>query len=188
MVSQAALLDYAKNCKASQDPFELFQLLRLALLHDVQSVLEIGVDTGWLMACWRDTLDADLVIGVDIITERFDDATNMRENLIVGDSGTSEVVEEVRRRLGGRTIDLLFIDGDHHMDATLRDFELYSKFMTPGGLVCLHDTSRVPGVYFVPGIETRPAFEALCERYPSIEIANGPLGDGAPGIGVLFMP
>ena len=37
-------------------------------------------------------------------------------------------------------IDFLFIDGDHSYEGVKSDFELYSKILTPGGLIVIHDT------------------------------------------------
>ena len=37
-------------------------------------------------------------------------------------------------------IDLLFIDGDHSYEGVKLDFELYSKLLSPNGIVILHDT------------------------------------------------
>jgi predicted O-methyltransferase YrrM len=43
-------------------------------------------------------------------------------------------------------IRLLFIDGDHSYEASGRDFELWSRFVVPHGLVCFHDINGWPGV------------------------------------------
>jgi hypothetical protein len=43
-------------------------------------------------------------------------------------------------------IRLLFIDGDHSYEASGRDFELWSRFVVPHGLVCFHDIRAWPGV------------------------------------------
>ena len=37
-------------------------------------------------------------------------------------------------------IEFLFIDGDHSYEGVKSDFELYSKILTPGGLIVIHDT------------------------------------------------
>ena len=39
-------------------------------------------------------------------------------------------------------IDLLFIDGDHSYEGVKLDFELYSKILSPNGLIILHDTDK----------------------------------------------
>lgn len=43
-------------------------------------------------------------------------------------------------------IRLLFIDGDHEYDSVRQDFEAWSRFVVPHGLICLHDVSNAPGV------------------------------------------
>lgn len=37
-------------------------------------------------------------------------------------------------------IDLLFIDGDHSYEGVKLDFELYSRIISPNGIIILHDT------------------------------------------------
>jgi len=37
-------------------------------------------------------------------------------------------------------IDVLFIDGDHSYEGVKLDFELYSKIMSPNGIILIHDT------------------------------------------------
>ena len=39
-------------------------------------------------------------------------------------------------------IDLLFIDGDHSYEGVKLDFELYSKLLSPKGVIILHDTDQ----------------------------------------------
>ncbi|MBM3978900.1 MAG: class I SAM-dependent methyltransferase [Planctomycetes bacterium] len=43
-------------------------------------------------------------------------------------------------------IRLLFIDGDHSYEESKRDFELWSRFVVPRGLICFHDIRAWPGV------------------------------------------
>jgi hypothetical protein len=43
----------------------------------------------------------------------------------------------VRRLLGSRPIELLFIDGDHALEGVRRDLELYGRLLAEGGLVTL---------------------------------------------------
>ncbi|PKN09818.1 MAG: hypothetical protein CVU73_02430 [Deltaproteobacteria bacterium HGW-Deltaproteobacteria-8] len=43
-------------------------------------------------------------------------------------------------------IRLLFIDGDHSAEASRRDFELWSPWLIPEGLVAFHDIGMFPGV------------------------------------------
>ncbi len=41
---------------------------------------------------------------------------------------------------------MVFIDGDHSYDASRNDFEAWSKFVTPGGIVAFHDIGAWEGV------------------------------------------
>jgi predicted O-methyltransferase YrrM len=43
-------------------------------------------------------------------------------------------------------IRLLFIDGDHSYEESKKDFELWSPFVVPHGLICFHDINGWPGV------------------------------------------
>ena len=64
-----------------------------------------------------------------------------RLDLVRGDSHDAAVVEHVRDLLGGRRLDLLFIDGDHTYDGVRRDFESYRSLVRPGGIIAFHDIS-----------------------------------------------
>jgi predicted O-methyltransferase YrrM len=52
--------------------------------------------------------------------------------------------EDLASALGGRGIDLLFIDGDHSYAAVRWDFEAYGSLVRPGGLIALHDVCLGP--------------------------------------------
>jgi predicted O-methyltransferase YrrM len=43
------------------------------------------------------------------------------------------------RELDGLSIDLLFIDGDHHTSSVIEDFERYSSRVAPGGFIVFDD-------------------------------------------------
>ena len=59
--------------------------------------------------------------------------------MIDGDSKAPASVELFRAALGGRKLDLLFIDGDHLFEGVKSDFELYFGFVKPGGVIAFHD-------------------------------------------------
>ena len=45
-----------------------------------------------------------------------------------------------------RPIRLLFMDADHSYETSKRDFESWSPFIVPGGVVCFHDINQWEGV------------------------------------------
>jgi hypothetical protein len=56
---------------------------------------------------------------------------------IKGDSGSPQVLEELKRLLNGRPIDLLFIDGLHTYQGVKTDYELYSPLVSH--ITAIHD-------------------------------------------------
>ncbi|MDD2804811.1 MAG: class I SAM-dependent methyltransferase [Elusimicrobiales bacterium] len=85
--------------------------------------------------------------------------------LLDGDSRSSESLRRFGEALGGRRLDLLFIDGDHSYEGVKADYERYSGFVRPGGVIAFHDIQPCaarPGVevsrfwrdYPLPGTRT----------------------------------
>ena len=62
-----------------------------------------------------------------------------RAHVVVGDSHDPESLALLRDMLGGESLDLLFIDGDHTEEGVLEDFRTYAPLVRPGGWICLHD-------------------------------------------------
>jgi cephalosporin hydroxylase len=66
--------------------------------------------------------------------------------LIRADSHHRESLSKVRQLLDRRTLDFLFIDGDHTYEGVRQDFEMYSPLVTPGGFIAFHDIVYAEGV------------------------------------------
>lgn len=106
-------------------------------------------------------------------------------HVIDGDSTHPLTVARLRRRLGGRQLDLLLIDGDHRWTGVRQDFINYREFVRDGGLIAFHDICEVmdPGARAAVG--DVPAFWKLISTiYPSDEFVETP-GQQALGIGVI---
>lgn len=59
--------------------------------------------------------------------------------LVADDSHQPATAARIQKLLAGRTIDFLFIDGDHSYEGVKADYRLYSPFVAPGGLIAFHD-------------------------------------------------
>jgi predicted O-methyltransferase YrrM len=103
-----------------------------------------------------------------------------RIHFLVGDSHAVRTFKHVERKLGGRKVDLLFIDGDHTAEGVRRDFELYGKLVRPGGVIALHDIVDGPAED-VGGV---PDFWRTI-RTPEAQEFVADYGQGGYGIGVL---
>lgn len=104
--------------------------------------------------------------------------------LVSGDSHAPRTLDEVKCLLGGRAVDLLFIDGDHSYDGVKKDFEMYSPLVRRGGLVAFHDIR--------PGPERRvggvPVFWKEVSARLEHTIFVTPAENVGCGIGALVMP
>lgn len=53
---------------------------------------------------------------------------------------STDQAAEVWKEFGGDPIDFLFIDADHTYEQAKKDFNNWSKFLSPCGIIALHDT------------------------------------------------
>jgi predicted O-methyltransferase YrrM len=115
---------------------------------------------------------------------------NIALHLIDGVSQRPDIVEKVRMALSGRSLDVLFIDGDHSFSGVFLDFFLYRELVRPGGLIAFHDI--VPDGRLRYGEQRRGAYVGevpavwgrLKQYYSTVEFVEDPSQDGL-GIGVL---
>lgn len=63
--------------------------------------------------------------------------------LIKGNSYDDKTFKNIQNILNDKTIDLLFIDGDHSYQGIMSDFNKYTSFLRPGGYVVLDDYHRL---------------------------------------------
>lgn len=91
-------------------------------------VVEIGILHNDQQLFYRKILNADY-IGMDIEQNNEPD--------ILGDSASLETYDKLIEKLGGRQIDLLFIDGNHSYEGVKADFDNYAKLTRY--LVAFHD-------------------------------------------------
>lgn len=63
------------------------------------------------------------------------------------DSHDARTLNRVSKWLRGRSLDFLFIDGDHSLDGVTKDYQMYAPLVRVGGLIAFHD--------IVPDFKTR---------------------------------
>ena len=62
-----------------------------------------------------------------------------RIHCLHGDSHLEATLHRAQELAGTRCFDFLFIDGDHSYDGVRRDFELFSPWVEPEGVIAFHD-------------------------------------------------
>jgi hypothetical protein len=135
--------------RSEQDPISVTQIINL--LHSVSGkvYVEIGCAQLGTLDKFRSALPQDgLAIGVDC--RRYDN-WNWYMNNIKNQSGCKNVylshmgnnhlvvLQWLKEILDGKKVDFLFIDGDHSVESTQRDWQDFSPFVRSGGIVAFHD-------------------------------------------------
>lgn len=134
----------------------LFELVRAAR---PRVVLEIGLDLGGTFFLWSRAAARDAhLLAIDTRpTGRFREWSpfqlvrrgfaidSQRVTLLMSSDSHSETTfQRVSTFLGSRSVEFLFIDGDHSHDGVWQDFHMYSALVAPGGLIAFHDISPNP--------------------------------------------
>lgn len=177
---------------------DLIGTLQALVVEPPRAIVEIGTCRGGaLMTYAHFATDDATIVTVDLPHGRFGGGypgwraplyrsfsrPGQRLELVRGDSHDPATRSAIESALGGRSVDFLFIDGDHTYDGVRSDFELYSPLLSERALVGFHDI--VPGgTDEVGGV---PEFwRELKEAgtYPVREIVLD-WGGGSGGVGLL---
>ncbi len=196
------LFDFATQCFSVIKPLqlreEILPFLELLKNRRPDSVLEIGTFTGGsLFLFTRIASDNAHIISVDLpggvygggyaawkipLFKSF--ASRQQQiNLIRANSHLDQTLLQVKSCLDSKAIDFLFIDGDHTYEGVRRDFEMYSPFVSPDGIIALHDI--VPALAN-NGSGVHRFWIEVKKKYRHIEFVRD-WKQGSCGIGVLFV-
>ncbi len=119
-----------------------------------RTILEIGTaDGGTLFLAARLASEDAIIISIDLPFGLFGGGYDeykiplyksfgqpkQRIELIRDNSHLPEVFERVKKLLGKRKIDFLFLDGDHSYDGVKNDFYTYGVLMADNSIVAFHD-------------------------------------------------
>ncbi len=181
----------------SQVRSEIISLADLVGQHKPKVVVEIGTAHGGTLVIWchQATPDAT-IISIDLpggvhgggypywkswIYRRFPSASQ-KLHLLRGDSHQQEMVARLLKVLpGDGKIDFLFIDGDHTYEGVKADFQMYSKFVRPGGIIAFHDIVKHPAEL---DCHVDRFWQEIKNEYSSREFVHNP-EQGICGIGVI---
>ena len=192
----------SKNELNSQNLQEFENLLTEFSNLDVNCFIEIGSLYGWTLQHFiHYANEGSTAISIDLPVRRFvgpgDWRVQKQEHnyknvwpvwakqkkcklyLIPDESQKVETQQMVSDILKGRSIDFLFIDGNHTYNGVKMDFEIYSKLVRPGGIIAFHDIgeNEEGGVYNL--------WQELKAKYKHKEFLLET--NKEKGIGVLFV-
>ena len=134
-----------------QKPTELAALLSMLEDAVTDTIIEIGIGKGGTSWALSKLPNLKLIIGIDLPGGPWGGGPkeeSMRYvaemgtagyHLILGNSMNSECFNEVAAKVKDRSVDFLFIDGDHSYNGVKTDFLTYSPLVRDGGLIAFHD-------------------------------------------------
>jgi predicted O-methyltransferase YrrM len=181
-----------------QVPWELATLLKVIGNLNCRTFLEIGTHRGGaFFAFCQVSSPSATVISMDLpVYEAYGRKPPYREFVIramaqpgqtfgriLGDSHSEESFARLQRKLRGRKLDFLFIDGDHSYQGVRRDFEMYAPLVRQGGILGFHDIVQPVND---PSNEVHRFWGELKSRYEWSEIVASPC-PGWGGIGYITL-
>jgi predicted O-methyltransferase YrrM len=186
---------------ATQKIAEFVSLLRLLKRRKLKTVVEIGTAQGGTLYAWCKIAAPDaLIVSIDLPGGSFgggytlNDIKKFRKYkkrkqklyFLRKDSHIQETKDGLVEILGGRKIDLLFIDGDHRYRGVKKDFQLYSSLVKRNGLVVFHDILYHPKV---PECKVEKFWNEIKSKYKYAEFTDAADDRGWGqwgGIGVIY--
>lgn len=151
------VVDFALTERAiavQQVPSEIREFANLVADLKPRTTLEIGTSRGGsLFILCRLAAPDGTIISVDMPGAGYGEAYTSAHarlfelfpskgqslSLVKADSHNPETRKRVEGLLGGKQVELLFIDGDHSYDGVKKDFEMYSPLVAKGGMIAFHD-------------------------------------------------
>ena len=135
--------------KADQGPGDALEFCNMIEKINPKTIVEIGVQRGGSLRIWCNSLGPDgLAIGIDreFVDISWDtDSVPFKVHKVQGCSHEEATINKVKEILGGRKIDVLFIDGDHSEEGQQKDWADYSPLVRDGGIVGIHDIALDQG-------------------------------------------
>jgi predicted O-methyltransferase YrrM len=148
------LAEIAVEKGAVQKVSELSSLISLLKRRKLRTLVEIGTEKGGTLYAWCKAAEPDaLIVSIDLPGGPFGGGYSLKDMkrfrkykrknqkmyFFRKDSHKKCTKDELMRKLKGRKIDFLFIDGDHRYRGVKKDWNLYAPLVKKNGLIAFHD-------------------------------------------------
>lgn len=149
MSTEETIRSFCNQFQAGQIVEEAAWFWDAAKTIDPKIVVEIGIYGGGNLRILSSLVDDPngVTVGIDYDDSHWKETRgwDFRESkcpvhIIWGDSHSEDTLNKLKTILNGRSIDVLFIDGDHGFDGCKKDFDMYGQLVRPGGIIAIHDT------------------------------------------------
>lgn len=188
------IFQYARSTlKPIQIEEELAELVREVRKLNPLTVLEIGTARGGTLLLWTRLAQRHAtIVSIDLPGGQFGGGysngqaavyrrfagKDQKLHLLRADSHAQSTLETTKGLFGGKSIDLLFIDGDHTYEGVKKDWEMYSPLVRPGGMIVFHDIAGNYG-----DTQVKKLWDSIKPDFEHREIAVDP--KGYYGIGLV---
>jgi len=144
------IIERALGFGAVQNREELTFLLNFLIPRRIHHVLEIGTERGGTFSIWQE-IATGKKISIDIPTSASPFVAQPERDLarfclqrddsffIEANSHSDAAFNKVLEILKDESLDLLFIDGDHHYEDVYEDFYSYRMLVQHEGVIVFHD-------------------------------------------------
>jgi len=127
-------------------PTDMWNYQEIIFERGIAYVIETGTRHGGSALFFADTLEAlggdGFVISIDVDTQSRKVQSHPRIRFLQGDSGSVEMVEQVKALLPpNRKPVFLILDSDHSMAHVLRELEVWVPFLNRGDYLVVEDTN-----------------------------------------------
>lgn len=161
-----------------QKQSEIFRLVKLLKALRPTTICEIGAarcGTTFLLAHAAASYATIITVDLDFSPARMAAvrsfaAPEQRIVCIPENSHSPRTVDAVKSCLKGRSLDVLYIDGDHTSQGVSTDFSLYSSLVRPGGVIVFHDI--VPDYHARYGLATKSNAGGVPQFWQEIKAAH----------------
>lgn len=137
----------------TQNQYEIFNCLEFLKTKNIKNFMEIGTNEGGTFICWSRLVGYEgIKISLDWvhgpwgttnfdIEERNSKLKEMGEEVYIinGDSHSMKIYNQIKKILGDKKLDFLFIDGDHSENGVKLDYFMYKNLVKNGGWIGFHD-------------------------------------------------
>ncbi len=150
-------------------------LIADSICRDTRNILEIGINVYKepLLSTTRAILSNKhndcVYLGVDVNDKKVIDDPGKNIHTMMVNSTFRDMIRRRMLELGMSTIDLLMIDGDHSIKMTINDW-CFSEFLSPFGIVIIHDTNVHSG--------PRAVFDSIDETLFNKELISAKMKNG----------
>ena len=165
---------------AMQRRYEIRKFLKIFVNNRPKTILEIGTASGGTTFLLTRLSDPNaLILSLDLSARRtFREIFcnrfamyNQKIFFLQRDSHKLSTLEELKKLLKNRQIDVLFIDGDHSYEGVKKDFEMYSPLVKKNGIIAFHDIVKV-SPDFAPDVEVNKFWNEIKENYDYKELVE----------------